>query len=280
MTYEYPKHLSDPIRKEVATNFVWHEFKKIFPSIQDINQWESIYIDILNWHSTESYPKSIRSFWNDVNAVTYHFKLKDIVPLFTSANISWKKINIENTQLTFNTEGPEFDVINDNPKTVLALVDFYNKEENKELKRKAIEKLQAKEADSAERDTDPIIAIKEKDSIVIIDGNRRVLKNSLLKNKYIQATYMGEILSKEKYKDIWVPTTEILKLVNQYRKSVKEECSLAEHFACVLAFVVLNSDVAQYELETRYLNISDEDDRIILDLVKKYILDLSGKNKQ
>jgi len=92
---DYPKHLSEKIREEVAVSYMKHELRKIFPSI------DTKEVDNLMKNKELNTP---RDFWNGLHGISMGFKLKNILFLATAENITWQKLTVDITDITFGVE--------------------------------------------------------------------------------------------------------------------------------------------------------------------------------
>lgn len=172
---EYPKHLSEKIREEVALSYLKHELKKIFPSI-DKNEIENLMEN----------PElcTPRDFWNGLYGISMGFKLKNILALVTAENISWERRTMKTEELSF---GVEMEVL-------------------------SLEEIIAMRDNDIERENDPIIAIekieKGKKIIKVHDGNGRLARHRAEDKGEIDV-YLGK-MSGGYPKNYWLPTSLII----------------------------------------------------------------------
>jgi hypothetical protein len=172
---DYPKHLSEKIRKEIATSYLKHELKKIFPSI---NKSE---IENLMNNKELCFP---RDFWNGLHGISMGFKLKNILSLVTAENILWKKKIMRVDKLSFGVE----------------------------MKLMNLEEIVALRGNNVERENDPIIAVEKsinnKKIIKVHDGNGRLARHHAEKKPIIEV-YLGKMDGAYPY-NFWLPTSLII----------------------------------------------------------------------
>lgn len=171
----YPKHLSERIREEVAISYLKHELKKIFPSI---NKKE---IEDLMNNQELCNP---RDFWNGLHGISMGFKLKNIISLVTAENIIWEKKTIKVAELNFGVE----------------------------MKVLSLEEIIKIRGNDFERENDPIIAIEKSENnkkiIEVHDGNGRLARH-IAENKEEIEVYLGK-MDGPYPKNFWLPTSLII----------------------------------------------------------------------
>ena len=87
MAQVYPKHIYEPIRIKIATDYVKGELRKYLPGLRDNNLWEKIDSDIDKWFEK----MGPRDFWNGFHGIAMGFKLKHhLTHVLTAENIKWK----------------------------------------------------------------------------------------------------------------------------------------------------------------------------------------------
>jgi len=62
------KHLQESIRLKIATDYLRHEMRKIFPSIRNKKIWKIIDEEIINLPNNKTMAP-VRDFWNFVDAI-------------------------------------------------------------------------------------------------------------------------------------------------------------------------------------------------------------------
>lgn len=172
---DYPKHLSEKIRDEVAISYLKHELRKIFPSI-DKKEIENL----LN-NKELCNP---RDFWNGLHGISMGFKLKNILYLVSAENIVWEKRRMKIGELNFGVE----------------------------MKTLSLDEIVKIRGNDANREEDPIIAIQSEEKgkmiIKVHDGNGRLARHIAEKKGEIDV-YLGKI--KGTYpQNYWLPTSLIM----------------------------------------------------------------------
>lgn len=101
MAKNYPAHIYEPIRREVANSYLRHELAKYLPSAT--GNWKE---DIEKWFdgSTELYP--VRDYWNGVHGIMMGFKLyNQLLSFITAENVAWNREKIKLAELTYTDFG-------------------------------------------------------------------------------------------------------------------------------------------------------------------------------
>lgn len=91
----YPEHIFEPARIEIARELVLKEYYKLFPMLEATN-FELVSASILYWLHGAGYELApVADFWNYIDGTMISLKLKDIVPQITSSNIRWQLENLD-----------------------------------------------------------------------------------------------------------------------------------------------------------------------------------------
>ena len=90
-------HLYDQFRRQIAVQYIQHEWRKLFPQLRGKKLWQLIDSQIAGWHEM----LLIRNFWNAIHGITIGFRLISIVPWITSLNVKWTKRNVSFDELWF-----------------------------------------------------------------------------------------------------------------------------------------------------------------------------------
>lgn len=90
-------HLYEPLRRQIAIQYIQHEWRKLFPQLRGKELWQAIDKQIVDWYEM----LSIRNFWNAVHGITIGFRLTSIVPWITSLNIKWEEKEVPFNELYF-----------------------------------------------------------------------------------------------------------------------------------------------------------------------------------
>lgn len=260
---EYPKHLNQKIRKEIAISYIQHEFKKLFPSIsQD---------DIKNLtHSKELCLP--RDFWNGLHGISMGFKLKiGLIYLITAENIKIKKEKIDIKKLTFGTNLEQTKILEKEEPSALELINFYKKNkkiENNDLKK--VIKIRGKENN---RENDPIVVFEKiqngKKFLSVYDGNGRLGRHILEDKKKINA-FIGKYTT-EDHKPInyWLPTSLMMDILFFVYQAIDvKDKKLIDLYMKVLKNMLKNSESGKYELMNRAITGKEPYRTIILKKLK------------
>lgn len=248
----YPKHLFEPERIEIARELMVKEYYKLFPflSLDDFEQLEDTMIEWLNGRDQEMAP--VHDYWNFLDGSLMGLKLKDVVPMLTSENISWKQERLDAKQLalywpvgTLNEFDHKLEYNYDFVKTkVIGSPDVL-------LRNKQIS--DEKSADTKlSRDEFPIIVLRHSDTrLQLLDGNRRVMRSWLYDISEINA-WVGTVVREPLLKNYWVPTGHLRRLIAQYAHDTRPE--VKEMVRSQLDYLFVTSNIARYHYKLRCLH--------------------------
>lgn len=251
---DYPKHLSEKIREEVAVGYMKHELKKIFPSI---NKRE---VENLIKNKTLSIP---RDFWNGFHGISMGFKLNiGLIYAVTAENIEWKKIKVPVSDLYFGTKIKELEKIIDDDDLSVKNV-FKNLEKKEKVKKELLEKYRKIKKSNPEWNKDLIIVkeknIGEKNILSVYDGHNRLL-DAILENKKNINSFVGRFKSQDLTpKNYWLPTSLLmdnLYFVYETIKNNDEELFKAQ--MTVIKKMLENSESGKREFLERALTSKKE----------------------
>lgn len=170
---EYKKthpHLIESERIALACDYIVHEFRKIFRGTTR----EEVSKAIKNIAPTEeSGDVSIRNFWNLFCSMSSGWCLKELHTIVTAENIKWKKEKKSMESLVPQTpQGWMQKIIPYSFREAVAYL-----QNNKEERKKALEKSGEIRDSRAEGDeNDAIIAIKKNSIFEVVDGNSRLMR--------------------------------------------------------------------------------------------------------
>ncbi len=258
----YPKHLSNPLRIQIVENYIKHELRKLFPSIRKKDLWSVLDADVSNWFDSNRTLAPIRDFWNGAHAISTGFKLKQIVPWVTSKNIKWSKQELDITKLNFGTNFTELEQFSYRP-SAKDVQNWYHDPKNRKKYIQALSAHMKRSSETSERDSDPIIVVARDSKSVVVDGNRRLLKAILTKEKTISAV-VGKIDKQPELFENWVSTPLIQDLVRLHRKSGN-----TKEITSVLSTLLKDSTAGRYEFKTRALNLNEKVDLKLYEAVNK-----------
>ncbi|MBN1162509.1 hypothetical protein JXA34_02060 [Patescibacteria group bacterium] len=256
---KYPKHIYEPLRYNVASSIVAHEFKKIFGELTPA-EYKKIESQIYDWpiHPEKySITKEPRDFWNGIEGIMTGFRLKGVVRFITAENVVWTRENVNPTEFILCTDHFH---INDEKiptwnKHVKEVYGWLNEKGYIEAATKKVEKSFSK---GIPRIQDPIYCRKNKrGEYLALDGNGRIL-HALLKNKISVPAFVGH-MEDENPNNYWVPTMFLINLGKLYKKQVID----FDTYKKILDSIFKYSDSAKIEYEERVPDESDLKEKIL-----------------
>lgn len=264
----YPKHLYDPIRRKIAEDYLSHEFRKFFSTVNDEETWKKMDAEIAIWFEGHHTFAPVRDFWNALHGISRGFKLKNIVSWLTSENISWSEEEMEVSELSFGVNFEEFEGLRKQPTAmeVKELLQTLNEAEVEKIKERYLEKL----AHKNEVDEFPVIAVEREGRLIVSDGNRRLFRALLLDLKTVKAA-VGRKLADPIVFNEWVPTPLLMDLVSFSRNGQVRNPVSMEAVAEVIAGLIVNSEAGRVEFFERSVDLKHESDMVLVTLVKEKI---------
>lgn len=194
---DYPKHISEKIRSDLAISYLKHELRKIFPSIDD-TEVENIFDN-----KELTIP---RDFWNGLHGVSMGFKLKNIVYLATAENVIWTHKIVNINELQFGVELQQTKVLRPGKVFARELIEYYARE--LDIQKQQLEFTKQIRGDDSQRESDPIIALSKNEAerpvISVHDGNGRLVRH-ILEGKDKISAYIG-CQDGNVLKNYWIPT--------------------------------------------------------------------------
>ncbi|MFH1561183.1 MAG: hypothetical protein ABID04_01225 [Patescibacteria group bacterium] len=263
MDHCYPEHIYEPIRRQIATDFLKRELRKYLPSVP-AKAWSGIDTDIASWFDGSAALYPVRDFWNSFWGMAMGFKLEiGLLDFITGENIAWKKEKLNVNDLYFGIKWPCFNPVGVRKYTSVAEV---KKSYRDPLIKKEAEQMSKKQPKAITKEDSPIIVTeKELDGklvLVVYDGNGRLDRAVLDKKKTITAwtgRFTGKGWNPENY---WVPTPLLMELVSKAKwfwdGDRYEERMIFENFVCSIRQLSDGSANAHYELKERVLTTSNE----------------------
>ena len=253
----YPPHLYNKNRRQVATDYIQHELRKLFPSLNS-KSFETMDGDVKNWFDNSIYLYPIRDFWNGFWGIAIGFKLKiGLLNFITAQNIDWKKEKLDIKKLYFGGKWPP-----QNPQgqekytSVIEIKNFY-KIPSQKIK---FLKISNKNFKNRIKDNSPIIVTEKKHNqqpkLVIYDGNGRVNRRILQNQKTILA-WIGKFKNKPYHpQNYWIPTPLLMELTSLAKQNWenKKEDSFKNTINTIKQIINdSNSTSGLYELKNRAL---------------------------
>ncbi len=279
MPNPYPSHIYDPLRRKIAEDYLSHEFRKFFSTINDEQTWVKIDNEIRTWFNSHHTFAPIRDFWNGVHGISRGFKLKNIVSWLTSENIEWSEDMVEIDKFHFGVNFQEFKHLSLQP-SVKEVQDFIQK-----LPADEFQKMKDNHFNSQKHVNDvdhfPIFAVERDNKFIVSDGNRRLFGAILQNVTTIKAAVGKKIQSPIVYNE-WVPTSTLQDLVALVRKPDTNEQIPFDAIAEVVTSMIKNSESGKYEFFERSVNINEKTDKRLISLVEKklYLHDIKSAREQ
>ena len=213
MTITNYKHLQEPIRIKIASGYLQHEMRKIFPRIRDKEIWKKIDREVKNL-SNNTTMAPVRDFWNLVDSICFGLKLKNLVPRLTSQNIKWSKEKVKIDDLYMGAKRDfkcleKLDIEMPNGRDVK---DFLFNKRNLDILKFAKNDSLKNSKKTFDRNLFPIIIGPKNQKMVVYDGNRRFIK-SVLEGKVGMVAYKATVIKQPMFYNYWIPTSRILDLV-------------------------------------------------------------------
>lgn len=220
---DFLPHLNSPLRKKIATKYVQHEFRKLLPELRGGKIWELIDRQVEEWPET----LGLANFWNGVHGISMGFRLKSLVPWITSLNIDWKEENLPVEEIRFGSDSW------------------------------IAKKFDPENFPTEERDNDPIFVLEKDNALVVIDGNRRLLK-ARDKSKSLINGFVGRKTGEPPLLEYWVPTSLLVDLTFWHKRQYQEGRNSTEIIAKIIAELIRNSQAGKFEFENRAIHKDDE----------------------
>lgn len=218
MQMNYPTHIYEPIRREVANSYLRHELRKYLPSVAN---WQEVDGDIEKWFdgSTELYP--VRDYWNGVYGIMMGFKLyNQLLSYITAENVIWSREKMNLTDLTYSDFGEYV------PRGRL--------------------------------DNEPVIVTQKEidgiDKMVVYDGNNRV--NQAVKSGGTEIEVFAGRFSdaRRQPENYWLPTSVLMEIIDYAKRAfLEKDGALYRSFATVLKKMITFSESGKYEMKNRVL---------------------------
>jgi hypothetical protein len=249
------KHLQEPIRIKIATDYIQHEMRKILPGIKNKSIWNNIDKDINNLTKNEIMTP-VRDFWNLVDAICFGLKLKNLVPKFTSQNIKWSKVKIKIDDLYMGSKNDftclnKLDTIMPNGREVK---EFLYDEKNGDILKFAKDDSLINSKKTFDRDEYLIIVGEIDNKTLVFDGNRRMLKYILEGITEVFA-YKAVVIKQPMLFNYWIPTSRIMNLVSHANLYLQNNDKVtAKSLSQAVGHLIKSSEVGKEEFYDRVIN--------------------------
>ena len=104
---DYPTHIYDPIRVEVANAYIKREMRKYLPSVRTRDVWKNIDRDIDQWFENNQNIAKIRDYWNGFHGIAMGFKLKNGLTIILAEKATKATTIGVNVKVGSNNETPK-----------------------------------------------------------------------------------------------------------------------------------------------------------------------------
>lgn len=259
----YPEHIYEPIRHEVATNYIKHELRKYLPSLKGSQNWVGIDRDIESWFSDAPYLYPVRDFWNGFDGILTGFKLYwGLCDLITAENIQWTKEKVPLADLHQGSLNQIFvnkGVTDTSVANLLEVARQMSSEERLEARELATSFYTSAE----DRTIQPITVVQkrvgDKDQLTIWDGNGRATIAILDGRNQIEA-YVGRYKDERRRpENFWVSTAFLFELTVRAKSAFKDRNEeLFQSYVRTIKDVISWSKAGEYELVNRALPRGEE----------------------
>ncbi len=261
----YPKHLHEKVRRDIAEEYFSHEFRKFFSTVSEKETWEKIDRDIGSWYQEHYNFAPIRDFWNGLHGISRGFKLKNIVSFLTSEHISWTIEEMEIDSFYFMAAFDVFEKIGEKP-SVLQVKQFV--ENLAQNEREFLEKeYQTVYSHPNNVDHYAVMVVERNGKNVILEGNRRVMKALLGSVPKIKVAFGKQVGTPLIFND-WIPTSLLQDLASLNRADAYGKSASTEAIAEVIVGFVQNSTIGQQEFFERAVSIKNEYDKKLMEIVE------------
>lgn len=244
----FPAHIFEPERIEIAKELFLKEQYKLYRDLTPAN-FERMERDILQWLPGKGYELApIADFWNYLDGTLLTLKLKNVIPMLTSANIQWKLEQVDPKKLLLVAPIGTLGAFGQPPYTY----DFIRQHilENAEEKDINLRNSDKKSQDTVVgRDHFPVLVRRESDGTLrLMDGNRRTLRALLYEQPTITA-WVGTTTGSPELQDYWVNTGLLKRLLDQYEQTNSNQAK--EAIRNQLTIILQSSRIARINFAER-----------------------------
>lgn len=216
------EHLSEPVRLQIARDYIKQDLRKILPSLRGSGVWSPIDGDINRWFESSSPVAGLRDFWNRFDGVAMGGKLKvGLLQVITAENIHWeavKRLPLDEKLASGGGLGYMAPGL-DKRRLRASELRTFSQQAGDEFNNQWRKTFAEHAATSESRDHFPIIVMEEVDNripvLLVHDGNRRMAQAVLAGQTTIPA-YVGRYTTPDKRpRNFWLPTSFLMELVKQ-----------------------------------------------------------------
>lgn len=265
---KYPPHIYEQIRRDIANEYLSHEFRKLFSSIDDPRTLKHMDQEIATWFDGHYALTPVRDFWNGLHGIARGFKLKNIVSYLTSEHISWSVNDIELTKLNFGTTLDEMRAITDSRKVTDVIAAFQALPEKKqnEIRKHHFSQYTHKQ----EVNHYCLIAVEKENTPIVVDGNRRLFEAILRGDAHIKTAIGKQTGTPLLYND-WVPTSLLCDIVGLARTSTMGKEVSLDSLADTILSLIKHSIPGQIEFFERAIVKGNEYDEEVGEKVRRQL---------
>lgn len=260
MIENYPKHIYEPIRYEVAENYLVHELRKLFETVGK-NYPDVLETDIRKLKNSKELANP-RDFWNGFHGICMGFKLKiQLIYIVTAENVRWERKMVPINNIRFGAELDQTREISAGKLLAKEVRDFYLDPINMEKRNKYL-KIAGNYFDDNLRGKDPLSAFvlsnQPSQEVTIFDGNGRLGRIVLSPDINEVDCYVGEFTSESKVPtNTWVPTTLLMENLYYAKKAYdRGDNSTFNKYLEVVADMVKDSEAGRFDLIDRSISSS------------------------
>lgn len=254
---EFPhSHFEEKIRIEIAVSQIKHDFRKLFPMLEDA-AWEVIDKDIENWICGDDYElEPVNDFWNFFSGITRELKLKSLLFWVTAENVRWSLESIPTSSIVLTWDFPGLEFMGKAP---FRLGELTTRKEYRESKKELASESLRYAKKFPPRDHFPIVLFSDplggilgrSPGNYVLEGNRRAVKAFVLGEKKTTA-YVGRFDgARERWpKNFWISTGFLRNIIfisdcmERYKK--EEQYELTSKF-----FELMVNEFPMAEIQTR-----------------------------
>jgi len=217
---EFPAHISDPHRIELATGLLQKEMHKLLPNTPS-SAWPTIDADIAGWaEGGADYHLEgtrLQDFWDSFDAILGGVKLKPLlIASITAANVSWRREAVALSAMGAATTLDQFKELpfargTNHRYSLRAAKTYFAEHPDVAAKQRAI--IEQYSTDPAQ-DLYPIIVMQKGDDLRIHDGHRRSMQ-ALLRGEQTIDAWIGH-QEGDLPRDFWVPINLMMSVVRTY----------------------------------------------------------------
>lgn len=261
----YPKHMEEKIRIEVAVAYLQHEFKKLFLNLPE-EYFEKINREIERWTNSPELSNP-RDFWNGFHGISMGFKLKiGLIYLITAENVGWEKVTLDTDKLNFGVENEDTLLVGDKDRSGKIFREFF--ENNPNLMKERLGRVKTIRDNGVFREDDPIIVvekmIEKENKLSVYDGNGRLGRFIMEERRQITA-YVAKYKTKENNPiNYWLPTSILMDNLYYLYGAIKNKDEiLIDSYIKILKDMINHSESGKYEFWERALTSKEEYRKVI-----------------